>query len=164
MTTAMLAALILARDLQFEEIQVDTVISMCHVDSFQDVLPDRDAWLVRLLGDERYVVRDLAGAELARRGRAASVALAWGCREKNTWISGPARRLRDAMFACPACEASRRCDACRWWPPGFECPAGCGVDPGPCFACDGTGDLRFKYSLNWMIVPRDVFARLRYEP
>ncbi len=159
MTPAMIVAVLLSRDLESDMDKVDAVIARGRIASLEDVLPRGDAELLRLLGDPRYIVRELAAAELARRGAAASLALAWGCRVRDVSIAGRSRSLRERLFACPACDSAKNyCPACRWMPPDSGCPWGCEWKPA-CWGCDGTADVRMHFGPGGVIEPRNVIAR-----
>jgi hypothetical protein len=102
------------RGLEWDRVQVEWIAAATRVRALEDVLPRRHAVLVRQLGNPDYEVRWLATGELARMGRDASEALAWGLRVRDPEVRDRAGRLRERLY--------RR--------------------PEPCHSCGGTGEDR----------------------
>lgn len=168
-------ALLLGRELEWERLQVEWIASTETVTSLEDVMPTRQAELVRLLGDKRYVVRLLASEELQRQGKQASGALAWGMRCKDREIADAAGQLRGLLYVCQHCMGGGICPACvatrdgEW--PRPDCPENCAW-PWACVVCSGSGDVRdtlryaegfwnvewIPHKSGYLPAPRDLFG------
>lgn len=155
------AALDRARDLEFERITVAWIASTTRVPSLESVIPRHHAELVRLLGDPRHLVRELAADRLAGMGHAASTALAWGMRVRDPEIVRASMRLRDRLYWCPACNGSGKCSDRRVVGNGEVYSRSY-----PCHTCQGSGDIRYTVTQQytpegpvWVVEERNLFGR-----
>ncbi len=162
-------------DLEFERAQIDWMADAKVVRDLDQVLDRDHASLIRLLGDDRSVVRQLAADELSRRGQSANAALCWGLRSNNATIRDESARVRRRLFLCQACGGTGECAACEYLPYRFSnpspCPDRCGWF-GLCVWC-GLGDTRFRGTMKWsdelqstvvMLVPEPFFKPKEVKP
>lgn len=152
-----------ARALVWEQMAVDWIASTGTVHDLEDVLPRRQALLVRALGCEHSGCRELARDELVRQGEAAWTAIAWGLRSRDPEVRSACRKLAARLFACSRCAGTGEVDEetgtlakrphsrTRYW---ITCPD-----------CKGTGDLRYRTrrvkvgdDFETILIPVDFFA------
>lgn len=157
--------LALAQDLEFERGQIESISAI----NLEQVLPLYEAHLIRLLGNDDGLVRDLAAEKLRSMGRAASAALAWGMRSKDPEIKSRATGLRDLLYLCPRCKGTGQCPACHGEgdkyiprPDGkgwifLRCPDNCNYYS-HCIACGGSGDLRWRWDIDGTLIPANLFG------
>jgi hypothetical protein len=137
-------------DLEFTRVGVEWIAATGVVHDFSQVLPERQALLLRSLGCEHYGCRTLARDELAGMGRAAGVALCWGMRAKDFGIAAECRALYGRLCRCRKCDGVGRI------------PYGVGDYTSTCEDCGGLGDLRLEK--RWaegeeVVVPAELFRR-----
>lgn len=194
------AAWSLAQSLELERIEVEFQAAARTVINLEEVIPREQAELVRLLGlaapgmepGLQHRIRQLARAELARQGTAASLALAWGEHHRDREIALACWALRQRLYLCGHCGGSGVCPACHggetpdapiedddggsFVPAHGGCPEHCERVTGPystrwrkCVACNGTGDVRCRWKWDAdaggdIIAEVDLFDDVHLDP
>ena len=168
----LIAAMILALNpahAEWDRTQIDFVAETRTVRNLEQVLPRRQAELLRLLDSNNYTVRGLAQAEIVRMGDKAHEMLCWGCRVDKPSISELCKLLLAKLFWCPACLGRGECLACVVDAEGYlnYCPNDCD-HYGRCVECDGAGDIRYRRTGLWddgdeLFEEKDYFGKARLE-
>ena len=136
------------RDFEFERIQVEWIASSTKVPCLEAVLPGDEARLLRVLTNPDHTARDLAHAEIERRGADARNMLYWGLRVDDKNIQHHSSLLLYRLFNCENCGGTRMCPSCVHLKRGSksECPENCGYRRW-CKVCDGAGNWLLRRSI-----------------
>lgn len=119
--------------------EIDSIANFGGVHNYEEVLPWRQALLIRQLGCGRYSCRALARDELTGMGHEAFEALCWGYRSRDPEIRDAAGGLLERLYDCP-----RGCP--RWFYRGDN-DYGIMWDYG-CLKCRGTGSIARYFNWN----------------
>ncbi len=130
------------QDMEFERIQIEWIAEQRTVHSLDEVLPWREAALIRQLDNNDPECRLLVEDELYRMGPKALTALLWGKRlNKKPHIVHMCNLLLGELYICPKCKKDRNYY---------------------CSECDGTRDMRYHkiydpVTDDILIVPKNLF-------
>lgn len=137
-------------DLEFTRIQIEWIAATGVVRDFEQVLPRRQAMLLRSLGCEHHNCRTLARDELEDMEHDASMALCWGMRAKDPAIAMACRTLYGRLCRCNECNGSGQVyiKYSDYWT--------------RCVVCGGLGDHRLVKRLiegGEVVMPAELFRR-----
>jgi hypothetical protein len=130
-----------ARSMALAEAQVDFVALTRTVHDLEQVLPRRQAMLIRQLGCEHADCRTMAREELELMDSGAHVALAWGTHARDPEVRATCRRLLDRLYRCSTCGGRGEVDL-NAGRKTYGMPAFTYVEQ--CSTCHGSGDPRFR--------------------
>jgi hypothetical protein len=154
----LLGAMTLApKDILFAQVQESWVKDATVVYNLDQVLPVRQAYLIRRLGDGHRDCRDVAEAQLQLLGDDALRASAWGMMMRDPEVSMRSRRLYNRFLRCPRCEGDGMCHACNGQSNIQKpCPRNCGVEF-YCTYCKGSKSVRYTKNFLGDFVEIDYF-------
>lgn len=153
---AVLAAPPTIQDIEFSRVQVEWIASTGTVHNLEDVLPRRQALLLRQLDCDHWECRELARDELASLETDALDTLCWGTRLKRPEVVQQSERLIDLLCVCDECGGTGVCSTC-WGLAKFTCKAECDWSR-RCMKCKGAIDLRYRRTAWGEIERIDVFT------
>jgi hypothetical protein len=147
-----------ARDFEFERIQVEWIAEVSKVPNLEAVIPGDEARLLRVLKNPDYTARELAHAEIERRGADARNMLYWGLRVDDPNIRHHSALILYRLFNCENCGGARMCPSCEQLPPRskIECPENCGYRRW-CKVCDGAGNWLLRRAIQNAREERTLF-------
>lgn len=151
-----------AKQLKWEEIQVDWIASCGRVHNLDHVLPWKQASLIRCLGNPDYDCRAVAWDDLEEMGQGAFTALCWGTRNRDPEIRFRCIKLINRLYLCTRCNGLGKVRMSNGKEVGWD--EECEVYYNDCPECTGSGDLRWHVKTEWTfdgqkkeILPVDFF-------